>query len=343
MSDTALVPMMEDASALAIQREPEQVLEEAHRAAKALKDVIDAKPDKIMFGPQGKQKQYLTFEDWQTVGRFYGIAPRIVSSKPLTLEGGATGWEALAEAVHVPTGRVVSSADAMCMDDEEKWSARPKYAYVYHKRSGGTSVEDPGKDELIWEKGADGKSRPKKERMQVGMENVPQFQLRSMAQTRAGAKALRNALAWVVVLAGYAPTPAEEMPDAEPQRPVAEDAAITRTETSAGRPGTLSAETTPAPAAPESTGGAQETIEEEAERRFPDDPPPVVQPNGTPVESIDRAYLIGQIKGAADKAKMTAFEKGEYQRKYLGGASVEKADVAALSDLLKAIRERQPA
>ena len=33
-----------------------------------------------------------------------------------------------------------------------------------------------------------------------------------MAQTRAGAKALRNALAWVVVLAGYRPTPAEELP-----------------------------------------------------------------------------------------------------------------------------------
>jgi hypothetical protein len=32
-----------------------------------------------------------------------------------------------------------------------------------------------------------------------------------MAQTRAGAKAFRNRLAWVVVLAGYRPTPAEEM------------------------------------------------------------------------------------------------------------------------------------
>lgn len=39
----------------------------------------------------------------------------------------------------------------------------------------------------------------------------PQFMLRSMAQTRACAKALRNVLAWVVVLAGYKPTPAEEM------------------------------------------------------------------------------------------------------------------------------------
>jgi len=40
----------------------------------------------------------------------------------------------------------------------------------------------------------------------------PMFQLRSMAQTRACAKALRNVLSWVVVLAGYRGTPAEEMP-----------------------------------------------------------------------------------------------------------------------------------
>ena len=42
--------------------------------------------------------------------------------------------------------------------------------------------------------------------------NSPWYQLSSMAQTRAGAKALRNRFAWVVVLAGYRPTPAEEMP-----------------------------------------------------------------------------------------------------------------------------------
>jgi len=74
----------------------------------------------------------------------------------------------------------------------------------------------------------------------------------------------------------------------------------------------------------------------------PDDGPaePVRQPNGEPVELIDRAYLIGQIKGAAEKAKMTAAQRSEYQRVYLGGASVDKADLSALSDMLTAIRAR---
>jgi len=143
-----------EATDLTISRAPELVLTEAHEAAKALKRVIDAKPRKVVIN----SRTYLEFEDWQTVGKFYGIAPRIARTTPLKL-GDACGWEAVAEAVHVQSGRVVSSADAMCMDDEPKWSDRP------------------------------------------------QFQLRSMAQTRAGSKALRNALAWVVVLAGYAPTP----------------------------------------------------------------------------------------------------------------------------------------
>lgn len=41
--------------------------------------------------------------------------------------------------------------------------------------------------------------------------NKPKFQLMSMAQTRAGSKALRQILGFVVALAGFNPTPAEEM------------------------------------------------------------------------------------------------------------------------------------
>lgn len=41
----------------------------------------------------------------------------------------------------------------------------------------------------------------------------PEFQLKSMAQTRACAKSLRNIFAWVVVLAGFKTTPAEELND----------------------------------------------------------------------------------------------------------------------------------
>jgi hypothetical protein len=46
----------------------------------------------------------------------------------------------------------------------------------------------------------------------------PEFQLASMAQTRAAGKVLRLLLGWVVTLAGYEPTPAEEIVD-EPTPP----------------------------------------------------------------------------------------------------------------------------
>ncbi|MFA7314499.1 MAG: hypothetical protein WC025_01025 [Candidatus Magasanikbacteria bacterium] len=42
-------------------------------------------------------------------------------------------------------------------------------------------------------------------------EDKPSFQLKSMSQTRAMSKCLRNILAWIVVLSNFKPTPAEEI------------------------------------------------------------------------------------------------------------------------------------
>ena len=46
--------------------------------------------------------------------------------------------------------------------------------------------------------------------------NRPRYARRSMAQTRATGKACRLAFSWVMRLAGYEPTPAEEMPSEQP-------------------------------------------------------------------------------------------------------------------------------
>jgi len=141
-----------------ISRPPEAVLEEARKAATALKDIISKKLNPIVIN----NEQYLEFEDWQTVGRFYGLTVRVESTNFLQVND-TTGYEASAIVMDIRSGNIVSRAEAMCLRDETKWSAKPL------------------------------------------------FQLRSMAQTRACAKAFRNVLAWVVVLAGYRPTPAEEM------------------------------------------------------------------------------------------------------------------------------------
>jgi len=137
---------------------PEIVLQEAQKAATALQRVVANKRKPVIF----KGEQYLEFEDWQTVAKFYGFSTRSVEAVPVEIFG-IKGAKARAEVIDLRTGMIVGGAEAYCMRDEENWKEKP------------------------W------------------------FQLASMAQTRAGAKALRNVLAWVVVLAGYRPTPAEEL------------------------------------------------------------------------------------------------------------------------------------
>jgi len=150
---------------IVISRPPEAVLSEAQRAAKSLADVVSNKKKPVIMNGE----QYLEFEDWQTVGRFYGVTAKVVSTEFMDL-GGVQGFLARAVAIRAD-GMEISAAEAMCMNDEPNWKSKPL------------------------------------------------FQLRSMAQTRACAKSLRNVLAWVVVLAGYRATPAEEMQDTASAKP----------------------------------------------------------------------------------------------------------------------------
>lgn len=182
VESTALVVADVPAAAqFALARPPAVVLEEARNAARALKDVLDAKAKKVVFNGE----QYLEFEDWQTLGRFYGVTAKVVDTHFVEY-GDVKGFAARAVALRAD-GAEISAAEAECLNDEPKWRSRPVYEWG----------ETP---------------TGRRERLKVGEEPVPLFMLKSMAQTRASAKALRNVLAWVVVLAGYRPTPAEELP-----------------------------------------------------------------------------------------------------------------------------------
>lgn len=160
-----MVPVPEVKYDLSLARAPKQVLAEAQEAAKALQTVISTRKNAVKFNG----KHYLSFEDWQTCGRFYGVTAKIVSTESVEIDG-TKGFIARAEAINTQTGQVISAAESMCMNDEPNWKSKPL------------------------------------------------FQLRSMAQTRAAAKSLRNVLAWVVVLAGYEPNVAEEMTGDEQQQ-----------------------------------------------------------------------------------------------------------------------------
>jgi len=141
---------------LALIGDPIQKLEQGKKAAAALMTV--AKPILI------DGKQYLRFEDWQTIGAFFGTI--VGTSDPEYVEiNGISGYKASAVVRRISDGMIISTASAYCLR-EGNWKTRENFA------------------------------------------------LASMAQSRAGAKVLRNSFAWVALLSDcYEATPAEEMID----------------------------------------------------------------------------------------------------------------------------------
>ena len=168
MEETQAVTVLPPGLPATMDNAPAIVMAEAQKAATSLKDVITKKPRPVIINGE----QYLEFEDWQTVGRFYGVTVGIEAEPEFVQLGEVKGFKATSIALRA--GQVISRATAYCLDDEEKWGA--------------------------------------------GDRKPPLFQLASMAQTRANAKALRNVLSWVAVLAGYKPTPAEEMDGVKTER-----------------------------------------------------------------------------------------------------------------------------
>lgn len=155
--EQALEPSSSNPVMPIVTMQPAEVVEQATVAAQTLKKVLESKSKKVLINGE----QYLEFEDWQTLGRFYGYTVAATETTEIWREGKLIGFAA--KAVVYQSGQIASNAEASCMRDEPNWKTRPE------------------------------------------------FMLKSMAQTRACAKALRNVLAWVAVLAGYKPTPAEEM------------------------------------------------------------------------------------------------------------------------------------
>lgn len=174
---------------LKLYRPPAQVLAEAREAAIVLRQAIEAsKNPPIKFG----DSEHLRHEHWTLLGHFYGYSTKIEWTRPLkTSDGEIYGFEAAAQLINERTGVVVGRAEAECTYEEENWGDVPEYKWEDTFTATGQKVGCA--------------------KIQVGTKDKPTFQLRSMAETRASGQAYRRKLDWIVVLAGYAATPAEEM------------------------------------------------------------------------------------------------------------------------------------
>lgn len=151
---------------------PDRDTAKAKRAADKLIDIVKQNQWSINLG--GK-KDHLMYEAWQTVGKYFNVTVATKEAEPVEIAG-IVGFKAMGYVIDNKTGIEVGHAEAYCMEDETNWDRKP------HVNQYGKTI--PGK---------------------------PLFQLASMAQTRAGSKALRQMFGFVVALAGYNPTPAEEM------------------------------------------------------------------------------------------------------------------------------------
>jgi hypothetical protein len=121
------------------------------------------------------QSDHVRVEGWTLLGSMLGVFPVVEWTRQVLRDEQPFGWEARVEA-RTRAGEIVGAAEAECLRDENPWSFAPVNKY--------------------------GKASPPRD----------DYALRSMAQTRAVSKALRLPLGFVMQLAGFDPTPAEEMP-----------------------------------------------------------------------------------------------------------------------------------
>lgn len=185
-------------------RDPNDVIAEAQDRARAVDKVLKAKPKPVII----RGEHYLEISDWGLVAQMYGAAAYTDWTRPIdrTSEGLGRGWEARALVIDLRSGNTVGAAEAECLDSEEEWGQRPEYKWFDDGKV------PPELVPMIKEKMPSKYNKGMRCKVQVGVELVPDAARRSMAQTRAGSRALAQRFRWVVALAGYKGTPAEEMP-----------------------------------------------------------------------------------------------------------------------------------
>lgn len=184
---------------ISIWRPPAEVLAEATTAAKALQSVLAGKKNPVMFN----KEQYLEFEDWQVLAQFFHLSVGVESTEFVEFGAGIQGFKATAVLKNDVTGEVISRAESMCLNNEDNWGMVAEYEWKDVLDANGKKQWDA----LLF----GGKGGYVREKVKTGEKAKPLFQIMSMSQTRACSKACRNKLSWVVVLAGYKPTPIEEM------------------------------------------------------------------------------------------------------------------------------------
>ena len=100
---------------------PKDVIEKVHVIAKALMDIVEAQRLYAVI----KGKKFLRLEAWQTLGTLCKLSGMCTRTAYLEIDG-VKGWDAQAIVVN-SKGQIISSGEAICMNDEENWKGKPMY------------------------------------------------------------------------------------------------------------------------------------------------------------------------------------------------------------------------
>jgi hypothetical protein len=161
---------------------PATLIEAATEIATELRKVIDRQGLAVDLGTEDRPSEHVKIEGWLTAGAMVQTFPHIIFSETIRdTEGRLVGFKATAQAKTLE-GRIVATADALCTRDEKQRIKKGKRA---------------GTEWYPWAE-------------------KPAHQVLSMAETRAASKVMGFACRWIITMAGYSGTPAEEVISEEP-------------------------------------------------------------------------------------------------------------------------------
>lgn len=103
---------------------PQEQVDKASAMAKVLQGVVKQAHLARKFGGE---KEHLFFEAWQTIGQFFNCTPQTEWTKAIKDGDRIVGYEARVNVVN-SEGRIIASAESMCMRDEPNWKTKPLYA-----------------------------------------------------------------------------------------------------------------------------------------------------------------------------------------------------------------------
>jgi hypothetical protein len=198
-TSTDLVAAAQSAGAIIQAESPEEIIAKAGRIATALKGLID---DRGLAVDVGGRKPHVEVGAWQALGTMVGA----FGGQPLHAE---TIWSRVA--LDPKTGEPI----------HRQYSVKETR---YRKKSEGGGVAkilEYDVEGFDWEACVDirtpggvvvGRAEAMCSRTEAQWAIKHDPAVRSMAETRAESRAFRRAVGWIVNIAGYNPTPAEEMP-----------------------------------------------------------------------------------------------------------------------------------